>query len=133
MAVISIEQTYAHFQELDGSPLESGYIYIGSAGLNPETNAATVFWDFALTIPASQPIRTVNGRPSRSGSPARIYIDGDYSITVREKGSNDSQPGSIVYSALNHEIAASQAVWVASGDDSTYIDSISCSVSGCNI
>lgn len=105
MSVISIQPTFPQFEELDGTPLETGFIYIGTANLNPETNPTTVYWDFALTIPATQPIRTIGGRPSRGGSAARVYIQGDYSMTVRAKGSSN-QPGVAVYSALSHPESA---------------------------
>lgn len=97
MSVISIQPTFPLFAEADGSPLEAGFIYIGTVNLNPELNEATVYWDFGQTIPASQPIRTIGGRPSRNGSAARVYIQGDYSMTVRNRNSV------LVYSALSHE------------------------------
>lgn len=96
MSIISIQPTFPNFAETDGTPLEAGFIYIGTTALNPETNPITVYWDFAQTIPASQPIRTIGGRPSRSGSAARIFIDGDYSMTVRDRNNV------LVYSALSH-------------------------------
>lgn len=80
-----INAPFPVFTGADGTPLEAGYIYIGSANQNPETNPVSVYWDSALTIPAAQPIRTVGGYPSRNGAPARIYVDGDYSVTVRDK------------------------------------------------
>ncbi len=72
------------FDTLDGSPLEGGYIYIGASGQNPETNPATVYWDSALTQPASQPIRTRGGVPVRGSVPSNFFVSGDYSLTVRD-------------------------------------------------
>lgn len=92
----SILPQYPIWTELDGSPLEDGYIYVGIAGLNAESNPQNVFWDGALTIAAAQPIRTLNGYPARSGSPALPYVAGDLSIVVRDK------TGALVYSALNN-------------------------------
>lgn len=93
MTALSIQPPYPIFTEADGSPLENGFVYIGTANLNPVANPIAVFWDAALTIPAAQPIRTLNGYPSRSGTPARMYVNSDYSIRV-----NDSK-GVAVYSA----------------------------------
>jgi hypothetical protein len=93
MSALSIQPTYPIFTETDGLPLENGYIWIGAANLDPQGNPINVYWDAALTIPAGQPIRTLNGYPSRSGTPARIYVNSDYSIRVQ-----DSR-GSLVYSA----------------------------------
>jgi hypothetical protein len=80
----SIVSPFPVFNDLDGAPLENGYIYIGQSNLNPETAPVNVFWDAARTIPAPQPIRTIGGFPSRNGSPSNVYVENDtYSITVR--------------------------------------------------
>lgn len=80
----SIISPFPVFNDLDGSPLENGYIFIGQSNLNPETAPVNVFWDAARTIPAAQPIRTIGGFPSRNGSPSNVYVEADtYSITVR--------------------------------------------------
>jgi hypothetical protein len=94
MSALSIQPTYPIFTETDGLPLENGYIWIGAANLDPQGNPISVYWDAALTIPAAQPIRTLNGYPSRSGTPARLYVNSDYSIRVQ------NSKGSLVYSAL---------------------------------
>lgn len=95
MSAITVLPPYPVFTSASGAALEAGYIYIGTAGLNAQTSPISVYWDSALTIPAAQPIRTTNGYPSRNGSPAMIYVAGDYSIIVRDKRE------SLVYSALN--------------------------------
>lgn len=95
MSAISISPVFPTFSDTTGAPLESGYIYIGTAGVSAETNQVSVYWDDALTIPASQPIRTIGGYPVYNGSPAVVYVDGDYSITVKNKQQ------SLVYSSLN--------------------------------
>jgi hypothetical protein len=71
------------YPDLDGSPLDAGSIYFGTANQNPETSPITVYWDSAGTQPAAQPVRTLNGFPMRSGTPGQIYASGDYSLTVR--------------------------------------------------
>jgi hypothetical protein len=74
------------FTDIDGQPLENGYVYYGTGGLQADTNPITVYWDKANTIVASQPIRTTSGYPSRSGSPGRVFVpNGDYSIKVSNK------------------------------------------------
>jgi len=92
MSALSIQPTYPIFTETDGQPLEDGYIWIGQANLDPEGNPIAVFWDAALTQPAGQPIRTLNGYPSNSGTPARLYVNSDYSRVMIKNGS-------VVYSA----------------------------------
>jgi hypothetical protein len=81
--------------DIDGNPLEDGYIYIGAPGVPAESSPTSIYWDAALTIPAAQPVRTLGGYPMRSGSPAVIYTNGDYSIAVKNKN------GSMVYQSLN--------------------------------
>jgi len=93
MSALSIQPTYPIFTDADGQPLEDGYIWIGTANLDPQGNPINVYWDAALTQLAGQPIRTLNGYPANSGTPARLYVNSDYSIRVMNKN------GSTVYSA----------------------------------
>lgn len=85
MASVEILSPFTVFRDVDGSPLDAGYVYIGTAGLNPITNPITVYWDSALTIPVMQPIRTIVGMPSRAGTPSVLYAGTDYSIIVKDK------------------------------------------------
>jgi hypothetical protein len=66
-------------------PLSGGQITFGQAGQDPDTHPVQVYWDAALLVPASQPLRTINGVISRSGAPAAVYADGDYSMRVRDQ------------------------------------------------
>lgn len=67
---------------LDGQPLENGMIWVGVANMDAPSNPVAVFWDAALTISAALPIRTVNGYPSRDGSPGVFFCATDYSLKV---------------------------------------------------
>ncbi len=93
MSALSIQPTFPIFTETDGQPLEDGYIWLGVANLDPQGNPINVYWDAALTQLAGQPIRTQGGYPVNSGTPARLYVNSDYSIRVMNKN------GSTVYSA----------------------------------
>lgn len=96
MTAFSVQTPYPPFADADGAPLENGYIWLGSAGLDPQSNPVTAYFDAALTIAAAQPIRTQGGYPVYQGTPARIYINGtNYSIRVMNKN------GLTVYTALN--------------------------------
>jgi hypothetical protein len=99
MSVLSIQPPYPAFAGADGQPLENGYIWIGTANLSPQTNPINVYWDAALTIPAAQPIRTLNGYPSYQGTPSRFYVGSDYSIQVL------NSKGSVVYTSLNDNLS----------------------------
>ena len=92
MSALSIQVPFPVFNDRDGQPLENGYVWIGTANLYPITNAVPVFFDAALTIPAAQPLRTINGYISNAGTPAQVYIDGvNFSILVQDS------KGSMVY------------------------------------
>ena len=74
------------FFELDGSPLENGYIFIGATGGDAITNPITVYWDAALSVEAEQPIRTTGGRPALQGAPKKIYIPASSClVTTRDR------------------------------------------------
>jgi hypothetical protein len=92
MSALSIQVPFPVFQDRDGQPLDNGYVWIGEANLNPQTNPVVAYYDAALTIPAVQPLRTLNGYISNSGTPAQVYVDGvNFSILVQDS------KGSMVY------------------------------------
>lgn len=81
-----ITSPYPVFFDTDGTPLENGFIYIGTANQNPVTSPIAVFWDEGLTQPAAQPIRTLNGYASRNGTPSQLYTAyGNFSMLVRNR------------------------------------------------
>lgn len=85
------------YLDVNGSPINDGYLYFGVANQNPETNPITVYWDAAYSEPASQPIRTSGGFAVRNGTPANLYVSTDFSLTVRDKNRR------LVYSRLTAE------------------------------
>lgn len=81
-----VQVPYPFFSDIDGRPLNAGYIYIGEEGKNPEVYPINVFWDEDLTVPADQPLRTRNGYISKNGRAGKVYIaDSGCSITVKNK------------------------------------------------
>ncbi len=93
MTALSVQSPYPILTDIDGQPLEDGYIWIGVANLPPIGNPIAVYWDAALTQPAALPVRTRGGYPVNAGTPARLYVNSDYSIQVQNRN------GSVVYSA----------------------------------
>jgi len=92
MSALSIQVPFPVFQDRDGQPLDNGYIWIGQPNLNPQTNPVVAYYDDALTIVATQPLRTINGYVSRAGTPAQVYVDAvNFSILVQDS------KGSMVY------------------------------------
>jgi hypothetical protein len=85
MSALSISVPYPVFSGQDGLPLDNGYVWIGTANLYPITNPIAVYFDEALTIQATQPLRTINGFISNAGTPAQIYVDAiNFSILVQD-------------------------------------------------
>jgi hypothetical protein len=118
MSALSIQPTYPIFTDIDGQPIEDGFLWIGQANLDPQGNPINVYWDAALTIPAAQPIRTLAGYPANSGTPARLYVNSDYSIRVMNKN------GSVVYSAPTAtERYSNVVIGTISGTDVSFIQS----------
>lgn len=88
------------FSDIDGRPLNGGYVYVGESGQNPETNPVSIFWDSELSIPAAQPLRTQGGFAMRYGTPTRVYISdiqNSYSIVIKDVNQN------IIYSTLKSD------------------------------
>jgi len=110
MSALSIQVPFPVFQDRDGQPLDNGYVWIGTANLDPQVNPINVYWDAALTIAAVQPIRTIGGYPANSGTPARVYVDSDYSIRVMNKN------GSTIYTSLNGNLDSGSIATNATGN-----------------
>ena len=104
MTLTQLAPPYPIFTDRDGSPLDAGYLYFGVVGLNPETNPIQVYYDTAFTIPAAQPLRTSNGYVVRNGSPALIYANDQFSVTVRDKKNQ-----LVIYSPVGFGIAPGSA------------------------
>jgi hypothetical protein len=113
MATQDVRNPFPFFTDQDGKPLHDGSLYIGLPNLDPVSNPAQVYWDSSLSIPASQPIKVSDGYPYRSGTPAAVYVNGAYSILVRDKH------GDNVYSCLydtSFALAGLASSDVSSGD-----------------
>jgi hypothetical protein len=95
MATISEARALPFFTDLHGLPLESGSIYIGQPGLDPQAYPQTVYSDASSTTVLQQPIRTMHGRAVSGGAQVHMYCQIPYSILVI-----DAQ-GRTVYAALN--------------------------------
>jgi len=85
-----VRAPFPFFTDLDGNPLDDGYIYIGVQNLNPLGSPKQAYWDYALTVPAYD-VRTSVGFPVYNGSPARLYVDGSFSIQVKTQSRDSDQ------------------------------------------
>lgn len=101
MPSIIVIPPFEVFSNTDGESLEDGFIYVGTAGLNPviEANRIQIYTDENFLIPIAQPVRTSGGYPVVSGSPVRLYASAeDYAILVTDKN------GALVYSSLTNKL-----------------------------
>jgi len=79
---------YTAIADIDGSPLDAGFLFFGEYGKDPELFPVEVFWDADFTVPAAQPIRTRNGYPVRNGSPTKVYLKtAEHSIAIKNRNS----------------------------------------------
>ncbi len=86
------------FLDANGDALDAGYVFVGTAGANAETNPITVYWDEAGTQPAAQPLRTANGYIVNGVTRARAFVDADdFSMIVKNRH------GVVVDSSLTNE------------------------------
>ena len=85
MSALSVNTPFPTFLDIDGQPLDAGYIYLGVANQATEANPIQAYWDAALSVPATQPILTRAGFPVNAGVPARVYVNSDYSIVVKNR------------------------------------------------
>lgn len=95
MPVNSVMPPYEMFMDAAGNPLEAGFIYIGNPGLDARANPKAAYFDAAFTVPCGPAIRTSGGYPVQNGTPATIYVDGNYSITVTD------MHGALIFSSLS--------------------------------
>lgn len=83
--MLALTPPLPQFFDLDGTPLDQGFVNFGSPNENPQSAPKQVFWDEAGTNPAPQPLRTLNGYIARNGAPTSVFIDGDFSLEVLSK------------------------------------------------
>jgi len=133
--MIPVHLPYPQLRDIDGSLLESGYIYIGVSGKNPEENPILVYWNetrfpptsqgvggnpyssvrvdasFGKLSPVTQPIRTSRGVIVREGVPSNVYIfETRYSLTVK------NQSGLVLLTVPDVEFFMDHAEGILSAD-----------------
>jgi len=70
----------------DGRPINAGSLYVGVAGLDPQTNPVDVFYDREMTIPAQQPLNISGGYVWNCCAPTKIFAaPADYSFKVLDR------------------------------------------------
>lgn len=103
--MLPVETAFQFYADHHGNPLSNGYIYFGQINQNPVTSPVVVYWDAAGTQPAAQPLRTQNGYIVRNGTPANIFVSGDYSELVQ-----DSKKRQVYYAANSADFSIASFV-----------------------
>lgn len=86
---VAVLLPFPFFTDIDGQPLEGGFVYIGQPGLNPVNNPINIYTDSSLTTLLPQPLRTTSGVVLINGKPQRIFVaNTDYSISVFNKNNS---------------------------------------------
>jgi hypothetical protein len=74
-----------------GGFLDAGFIWVGQAGTDPEigANQLAIYWDKELTVPASQPLRTLSGWIVQGMNLGLVYFaETNFSLTIRDADGN---------------------------------------------
>ncbi len=83
MSAQIVTEPIPQFHNRDGQPLDGGFIFVGTAGLDAQSNPIPIYLDPALTVPLAQPVQTLNGYPSNGGTPVAFYAAvGNFSIKI---------------------------------------------------
>lgn len=71
------------FLDASGALLDSGYVYVGVASADPQSQPVQAYWDQARLIPAAQPLRTLGGVIVNGAKPSQVFIaEADYSLRL---------------------------------------------------
>lgn len=92
---VKIGNPFPLYLNAHGQPLDGGFVYIGTAGADPEVSPLATFWDEALSIPAAQPLRTRGGMIVNGSSPGQVFVNED-NFSIRTK---DSDGSTVTYAA----------------------------------
>lgn len=107
---------YPVFTDVDGNPLEDGFIFIGVFGQDPEVSPLQAYWDEGLTTPANN-IRTKGGYPLNGTVPGRLFTATKFSLVVKNKRNV------IVYARIDSVTTTADASDVSIVDSGGYYDS----------
>jgi hypothetical protein len=125
MSTFQVVNPFQQFFGLDGLPLTSGYVYIGTAGGDPESSPIPVYSDQALTIPLSQPLRTIGGYLANGSAPTQAYVSASpYSMRARNAAGAQVYYEATVHDPVGESVAtlagAAGAGGVGFNAESTY-------------
>ncbi|MDC5195567.1 SGNH/GDSL hydrolase family protein [Acinetobacter baumannii] len=77
---------YPLFSDIDGSPLNAGFLFLGESEKDAEQFPIVAYWDEAKTQVVEQPVSTRNGFIVKENLPAKIFIEEEScSITIKNQ------------------------------------------------
>lgn len=116
-----ISSPFPIFNDKDGSPLDAGFIYIGAVNSSPENSPIAIFYDAALTMPADNPARTLNGYVARNGANRQLFCaEPLVSILVKNKRNENVWNSANVN--LNPGVTTEAVIDTATGDSQAEIN-----------
>lgn len=78
-----VAQPHLYMGDSTGKPLDYGMVYFGQPNKDPEYYPIDIYYDEALTIAASQPVRTKGGFLNANGDMTEVYAaEIEYSVKV---------------------------------------------------
>lgn len=127
MTAIATTAPLPQYYDLEGAAL-NGSAYFGAPSSNPKTSPITMYWDSAMTQPASQPLSIKHGVVMRNGTPSPVFANSDYSLLLL-----DSKGRQVLYvptaadlqslrgDLVNNILDAKGAALVGFGGDRNYV------------
>lgn len=102
------------FLDASGALMDGGHIYVGVANADPQTSPINLFWDFAQTVAAEQPLRTIGGRIVNGTSPASVFFAAaDFSMRVTDASNSLVDYSPTVYSGVTYQPLDSDLTTIA--------------------
>jgi hypothetical protein len=109
------------FLDTRGALMDGGHIYVGTANGNPLFTPINVFWDFAQTQPATQPLRTIGGQVVNGVTPAAVFFtESDYAIRVTDQNDVLAFYSPSIYSTLSFQPLDSDLTAIAALATTSY-------------
>lgn len=105
------------FLDGSGALLDAGYIYVGVANADPQSQPIQAYWDAAQTIPALQPLRTLGGVVVNGAAPSQVFFaEADYSMRILDadeqliRYNRTSYPEASSFQPLDSDLSAIAAL-----------------------
>lgn len=116
-----ISSPFPIFNDKDGSPLDAGFIYIGAVNSSPENSPIAIFYDAALTMPADNPARTLNGYVAKNGANRQLFC-AEPLVSILVKNKRNENVWNSANINLNPGVTTEAVIDTATGDSQAEIN-----------